>query len=70
MSLATTTKLEAVNTMLGVIGETPVNTLGGTSRPVSVVSAESVLDEVNREVQSRGGHFNTEHDYDFLRRTS
>jgi len=63
MSLATTTKLEAVNTMLGVIGETPVNTLGGTSRPVSVVSAESVLDEVNREVQSRGWHFNTEHEY-------
>ena len=56
--------------MLGVIGETPVNTLGGTSRPVSVVSAVSVLDEVSREVQSRGWHFNTEHDYDLIKDAS
>ena len=65
MSLATTTKLEAVNTMLGVIGEAPGNTLGGDSRPVSVVSAEAVLDETNRQVQSLGWHFNTEKEYVF-----
>ena len=53
--------------MLAVVGEPPVNTLGGTSRPVSVVTAESTLDETNREVQSRGWHFNTEHDYDLAR---
>lgn len=63
MSLARTTKLEAVNVMLSVIGESPVNTLGGTSKPVSVVTAENNLDEVNRQVQSLGWHFNTEHEY-------
>lgn len=70
MSLARTTKLEAVNVMLSVIGESPVNTLGGTSRPVSVVTAENVLDEVNRQVQSLGWHFNTEHDYDLMKDAS
>jgi len=67
MSLARTTKLEAVNVMLGVIGESPVNTLGGSSRPVSVVTAENVLDEVNKAVQGIGWHFNTEHEYAFTK---
>tara|TARA_R100000700_G_C3178669_1_gene154560 strand:- start:2038 stop:2619 length:582 start_codon:yes stop_codon:yes gene_type:complete len=67
MSLARTTKLEAVNVMLGVIGESPVNTLGGSSRPVSVVTAENVLDEVNKAVQAIGWHFNTEHKYPFTK---
>ena len=70
MSLATTTKLEAVNVMLGVIGESPVNALGGTSRPVSVVTAENTLNEINRQVQSLGWHFNTEHEYELLKDTS
>jgi len=65
--MALTSKLEAVNSMLGVIGESPINTLGGTSVPVSVVTAESLLDEVTREIQSDGWHFNTEHDYDVVR---
>ena len=67
MSLARTTKLEAVNVMLGVIGESPINSLGGTSRPVSAVNAESILDETNRQVQSVGWHFNTEHKYTFAK---
>ena len=50
--MALTTKLNAVNTMISVIGETPVNTLGGTSVPVTVVQAETVLDETNRAIQS------------------
>jgi|TARA_R100000458_G_C8278485_1_gene254739 hypothetical protein len=59
-----TTKLDAVNTMLGVIGELPVNSLGsGSQRSANVVLAENVLDETNREVQSEGFHFNTEHKY-------
>ena len=66
MTVALTTKLEAVNTMLEVIGESPVASLGGTL-PVSASTAESVLDEVNREVQSSGWHFNTEHEYDLTR---
>ena len=65
--MALTSKLEAVNSMLGVIGESPVNTLGGTSVPVSVVTAENLLDEVTREIQSDGWHFNTEYDYDVVR---
>jgi hypothetical protein len=63
--MALTTKLEAVNTMISVIGEAPVNSLGvGTGFiPVSVSQAESVLDETTKAVQSEGWHFNTEHEY-------
>lgn len=70
--MALTTKLEAVNTMLGVIGETPVNSInaGSGSLPVSVVTALNVLDEVNKEVQSEGWHFNTEHEYPLVRNAS
>lgn len=68
--MALTSKLEAVNSMLGVIGESPVNTLGGTSVPVSVVTAENLLDEVTREIQSDGWHFNTEYDYEVVRDAS
>jgi hypothetical protein len=63
--MALTTKLEAVNIMISVIGEAPVNTLGvGTGFiPISVSQAESVLDETTKAVQSEGWHFNTEHEY-------
>ena len=57
-------------TMLGIIGESPVNSIGtGSSRPVSVVSAEALLDETNREVQSDGWHFNTQHKYPLTKDT-
>ena len=63
--MALTTKLEAVNTMISVIGEAPVNTLSSSTGfvPVSVSQAESVLDETLKAVQSEGWHFNTEHEY-------
>ena len=61
--MALTTKLNAVNTIISVIGEAPVNTLGGSAVPVTVVQAESALDEISRAVQSDGWHFNTEHEY-------
>jgi hypothetical protein len=61
--MALTTKLNAVNTMISVIGEAPVNTLGGTAVPVTVVQAENTLDETSRAVQSEGWHYNTEHEY-------
>lgn len=55
-----TTKLEAVNTMLSTIGESPVTQITVTSSlPISATTAITVLDEVNREVQSEGWHFNT-----------
>ncbi len=65
-----TSKLDAVNIMLGVIGETPVNSLGsGSSRSANVVLAENVLDETSKEIQSEGWHFNTEHKYPLSRDT-
>ena len=54
-----TTELEAVNTILSTIGEAPLSTLTG-SLPVDGTMAKSVLNEINREVQSMGWHFNTQ----------
>lgn len=63
MSLLTlTTELEAVNIILGTIGEAPVNTLEGTV-PNDVSIALSTLNEISRDVQKRGYWFNTERDY-------
>lgn len=53
-----TSELEAVNTILSTIGESPLNTLTG-SLPVDGTIAKNVLSEVSREVQSQGWHFNT-----------
>ena len=52
-------RLAAVNIMLGVIGQMPVTTLGGT-QTVDIELAESVLDETSRAVQSEGWEFNRE----------
>jgi hypothetical protein len=58
-----TTKLEAVNSMLGHIGEAPVTSIADVSAlPLSAAIAVSVLDETSREVQMQGWHFNTEVD--------
>jgi hypothetical protein len=62
----TTTQLEAVNTILSGIGELPttaaVITAGSSA---DVVMAVQILDEVNREVQAKGWHFNTDYDVTF-----
>ena len=59
--LTLTSKLEAVNSMLGHIGESPVNSISDTNAlPISAATAISVLDEVSRSVQAEGWHFNTE----------
>lgn len=55
----TMTELEAVNVLLTTIGEAPVNTLDG-NQVTDVAIAKQVLNEVSREVQSQGWHFNTE----------
>lgn len=63
--MALTTKLEAVNTMISVIGEAPVNTITGqTSLPITAIQAISTLNETSRAVQSEGWHCNTEHEYE------
>jgi hypothetical protein len=59
------TELEAVNVMLSVIGEAPVNTLEGAAT-VDVIQAKSILQQVSREVQSVGWHFNSEREYPLL----
>lgn len=53
-----TSKLSAVNTLLAIIGEAPVNSLNA---PLTgdVSLADQVLDEVSREVQGAGWSWNT-----------
>lgn len=54
-------ELEAVNDILGAIGESPVNTLDGDAN-VDVVNARRILAQVNRLEQARGWTFNIEED--------
>ncbi|GGX91175.1 hypothetical protein GCM10007160_18330 [Litchfieldella qijiaojingensis] len=60
--LAATTELEAINSMLTTIGESPVSSVDDTG-VVDAAIAHQILQEVSREVQGRGWHFNTEIDY-------
>jgi hypothetical protein len=62
MLLTPTTELDAVNTMLTTIGESPVSSLE-VSGLTDVAIAKSVLREISRVVQSKGWHFNSEKDY-------
>jgi len=58
-----TTQLEAVNAMLGHIGEAPVTDISTpSSLPISGSTALTILEEISKEVQSEGWHFNTEKD--------
>jgi len=66
MALTLLTQLDAVNTMLSCIGESPLTTL--TSPPTSDATiAISMLDEVNRNTQSIGWFFNTEYNVPMTR---
>jgi hypothetical protein len=59
-----TSKLNAVNTMLGYITEAPVNSIADTTAlPPSAAIAKGILDEISREVQQDGWHFNTAQNY-------
>lgn len=58
MALIPTTKLEAVNVCLTNIGEAPVASLTGLQVDAQVAS--SIIDEVSREIQTNGWHWNTE----------
>lgn len=58
-----TTKLDAVNIILSNIGQAPVVNL--TSGNPMVETAELVLEEISRTVQSEGWVFNTETEYPF-----
>ena len=65
MSLARTSKLEAVNIMLSAVGEAPVNSIEaieGVMLPADVSIAISILDDVSKETQTLGWNFNRELD--------
>lgn len=55
-----TTRLDVLNHLLGVIGETPVSS--DQSNHPSVLSAMVQINRVSKELQSRGWWFNTEYD--------
>jgi len=56
------TELQAVNVMLSVIGEQPVNTFEGTTYSEALL-ARTALHTVSRAVQTEGLACNTEEDY-------
>lgn len=64
-----TTKLEAVNTLLRAINESPVPSLEG-ALGVDVITAQDTLNEISRAVQLEGWLFNTEHDFPMNRNAS
>lgn len=67
MALTLTTKLVAVNTMLIGIGEAPVNTLNSGLQEAEI--AGIMLDNISREVQSKGWAFNTDLRYSLATNT-
>lgn len=68
MALSKTTKLQAINTMLSIIGEPPINTL--TAARADSLIAQNILDEICREVLSYGWLFNTEDNVELTPETS
>lgn len=64
MALSMTSELDAVNVMLGTIGESPINSLDAATGVVDAVTARAILSEVSVQVQEEGWHFNT--DYEFV----
>jgi hypothetical protein len=63
LTLTPTTELDAVNIMLGTIGESPVNSLSTDLTMADVAIARQVLREVTIHVLEEGWHFNTEIDW-------
>lgn len=57
-----TTKLEAINTMLSCVGQSPLKTLEGTKSSFTI-SAEQILEEECKRVLLIGWDFNTEDNY-------
>ena len=52
------TELSAVNSILGAIGQSPVTTLNFQNPEISFIY--NILNEVNKDVQNEGWHFNIE----------
>jgi hypothetical protein len=58
-TLETDDELAAINDMLAAIGESPVSSLEGDAN-ADVANCRRILNQVNREIQSRGWEFNIE----------
>lgn len=62
---AAMTRLDAVNSLLASIGQSPINTLVSPI-PKDAAQAEIAIDTVLREVLSMGWSFNTDYDYELI----
>lgn len=62
MSISRPTELNAINEVLAAVGQAPVTTLDQTNPDVSII--QQTLNNVSREVQSEGWHFNKEYNYE------
>lgn len=62
MSMTPTTELEAVNTIISIIGESPINSLTD-ERTHDITVAINILKEITVETQTEGWNWNTEDDY-------
>jgi len=68
MALARTSFLEAVNRVLQMLGEAPVNSLQGQFGLAK--QAETSLNDVSRKIQAEGWSFNTDYEVTLQRNTS
>jgi len=64
MALARTTYLDAINRILQIMGEAPINHLNGQYGPGQ--QAEEMLKDVSRKVQSDGWSFNTDYERELV----
>ena len=68
MALARTTKLEAVNKALQMMGEAPINSLQGLFGLGNL--AETTINSVSRKLQTEGWSFNTDYEVDLMRNST
>lgn len=63
MGFHKTTELEAINTILSIIGEAPINSMSSSLSSLDVKLAKTCFQEAALTVYAEGWHFNTEQDY-------
>lgn len=63
MSLYSTTELDAINYILGAVGQAPVTTIDQLNPDVAI--AYDTLQQENRQIQQEGWTFNWEYEYPF-----
>ncbi|MBU1046961.1 hypothetical protein KKH36_04270 [Patescibacteria group bacterium] len=63
MDQTPTTELEAVNALIAVLGEAPINTLDG-QLTMDVMAAQQIIRRVSRAVQTEGWQFNVEDEFE------